>query len=136
VLEINQQPIRDLKTLIDLVGQSRVERELNVHRTTIARWLSGSVRIPGGQHLAVRGMLGDLPGTAGRWAGWRFHDGVLLSPAGDKFTAGDVLALIFLRQQLSAQAQEIVKLKARLLVAEQAQPRAANDAHPARRARA
>lgn len=128
MLETNQRPQRDLRTLIELIGQRRVERELNVHRTTIGRWLAGHVRVPGATHQAVRSLLGDLPGTAGRWTGWRFHDGNLLSPAGESFRAGDVLSLILLRQQLSAQAREIVALKARLLIAEQAQPQAANEA--------
>jgi hypothetical protein len=128
VLEVNQIPGRHLKELVDLIGERRVERELNVHRTTIRRWLSGQIRIPGAQHLAIRGLLGDLPGTAGKWSGWRFHDGELYAPGGDRFSAGQVLSLIFLRQQLSAQAQEVEKLKQRLQVAEAAQPQAANDA--------
>jgi hypothetical protein len=49
-----------------------------------------------------------------------------------------VLSLIFLRQQLSAQAHEIESLKKRLKVAESAQVQAANDPPQtaARRARA
>lgn len=35
-------------------------------RTTVLRWLGGSVRILGSQHLAVRGLLGGLPNCAGR----------------------------------------------------------------------
>jgi hypothetical protein len=128
VLEINRRPIRDLRALIELIGQRRVERELNVHRTTVRRWLAGTVAIPGCQHLAVRSLLGDLPGTAGRWTGWRFHDGKLLSPAGEAFTAGDILSLILLRQQLAAQRAEIERWRARALVAEAALPQAANDA--------
>lgn len=74
--------------------------------------------MPGAQRLAVQALLGNLPGTTGRWAGWRFHDGKLLSPAGDSFSSGDVLSLILLRQQLAAQAREIRDLKVRLAVAE------------------
>ena len=81
----------------------------------------------------MRGLLGDLPGTSGRWTGWRFHEGNLLSPGGDRYRPGDVLSLILLRQQLSAQAREIVALKARLAVAEAAQPQAANDSGTVRR---
>lgn len=64
-------------------------------------------------------LLGDLPGTAGRWTGWRFHDGELTSPAGDTFTAGDVLSLRLLRQQLSARDGELARLRARLAIAEE-----------------
>lgn len=126
VLEPHRLPMRDLARLIELVGQHRVQRELNVHRTTIKRWLDNTVTMPAAQHLAVKWLLGDLPGTVGKWNGWRFHDGVLLSPAGDAFNAGDVLSLILLRQQLSAQRREIDTLRVRLAVAEAAQPQAAN----------
>lgn len=126
-LESNRKPVNDLKRLIELIGQRRVERELNVHRTTVLRWLAGRVEMPGSQVLAVRSLLGDLPGTAGRWTGWRFHDGELLSPGGDAFKPGDVLSLGLLRQQLAAQRREIERLTVHLAVAEAAQPQAAND---------
>lgn len=120
VLEINQRPVRDLAHLLELLGQVRVERELNVHRTTIKRWLKGQVKIPGHQHQVIRMLLGDLPGTAGQWHGWGFRDGELYSPGGDRFCAGDVISLIYLRQQLHAREQELVKLKAQLAILEQA----------------
>lgn len=119
MLEVNARPARDLRTLIELVGQRRVERELNVHRTTVQRWLNGTVRVPGDRHQVIRMLLGDLPGTAGKWQGWRFHDGQLVAPGGDSFRAGDVLSLIFLRQQLTAQRREIDALKVRCAVLEQ-----------------
>lgn len=130
VLEINARPARDLRTLIETIGRVRVERELNVHRTTVARWLDGSVKIPGHQHQVIRMLLGDLPGTAGKWTGWRFHDGELIAPGGDHFRPGDVLSLIILRQQLTAQRREIEALRIKLAIAEQAVERfapAAND---------
>lgn len=119
-LTVNARPGRDLRALIEKVGQPRVERELNVHRTTVLRWLNGKVKIPGHQHQVIRMLLGDLPGTAGRWSGWRFHDGELVSPAGDRFSAGQVLSLVLLKQQLTSQRREIVALKVQLAMAEQA----------------
>lgn len=140
-LEVNRRPARDLRALIDQIGQVRVERELNVHRTTVRRWLSGQVKIPGHQHQVIKMLLGDLPGTGGQWSGWRFHDGELLSPAGERFSAGQVLSLGLLRQQLSALQTELVRLKARLAITEEAERRhagAANEdpcgAQPARTA--
>lgn len=131
MLEINARPVRDLRSLIDLIGQHRVERELNVHRTTVLRWLKGSVKIPGHQHQVIRMLLGDLPGTCGKWSGWRFHQGHLIAPGGDAFDAGQVLSLVLLRQQLTAQRREIVKLRAQLAVAEVGAPQAANEARAA-----
>lgn len=123
MLEINARPLRDLKALIELIGQHRVERELNVHRTTVFRWLKGEVKIPGHQHQVIRMLLGDLPGTCGKWTGWRFHNGQLVNDAGNAFNPGDILALIFLRQQLAAQRREIEALKIRLAVTEEAERR-------------
>lgn len=135
-LKTNARPLRDLRTLIERVGRAAVERQLNVHRTTVLRWLEGKVKIPGHQHQVIRMLLGDLPGTAGQWQGWRFWEGVLISPSGDKFDPGQVLSLILLKQQLAARDREVLALKVQLAMAEQALARApdaaaANDARAA-----
>jgi hypothetical protein len=130
MLEINALPGRHLRQLLELIGERRVLRELNVHRTTVRRWLKGEVQIPGHQHQVIRLLLGDLPGTCGKWTGWRFHDGELLSPGGDAYQPGHVLSLVLLRQQLTAQQREIERLRVRLAIAEEAVERlapAAND---------
>ena len=111
MLEVNRIPQRDLDHLLQAIGQLAVERELNVHRTTVQRWQRGHVRIPGAKHQAIRMLLGDLPGTEGQWSGWRFWKGKLWSPGGDQFSAGDVLAISLLRQQLAAREGEIKALK-------------------------
>ena len=135
-LEINRIPQRDLDAALERFGRHRLERELNVHRTTLERWQRGRVKIPGRQHLAIKMLLGDLPGTDGEWTGWGFKDGKLWSPGNEYYSAGDVLSLIFLRQQLTAQRDEILALKARLAIAEAAQPQAANEVRPTARRRA
>jgi hypothetical protein len=118
VLEVNRIPQRDLKRLIELIGQRGVERALNVHRTTVLRWVSGRISIPGAQVLAVRALLGDLPGTAGKWTGWRFHDGMLYAPGGDRYTPGEVLALRLQQQRVREFDRENRELKARIRVLE------------------
>lgn len=129
-LEVNRLPLKDLNTLVEKVGQLGVCRQLNVHEKTLYRWRTGRAQIPGRQHLAIKALLGDLPGTAGAWSGWRFWEGQLLSPAGEAYSAGQVLALGLLRQQLTAQSREIHDLKVKLAIAENALDRlapAAND---------
>jgi hypothetical protein len=130
MLEINARPGRDLRALLERLGESRLLRELDIHRTTLRRWLKAEVKIPGHQHQVIRLLLGDLPGTDGQWTGWRFDRGLLVSPGGDVYRAGDVLALVLLRQQLTAQRREVEALKIRLAIAEEAVDRlapAAND---------
>ncbi|MFZ9370262.1 MAG: DUF3653 domain-containing protein [Limnohabitans sp.] len=130
MLEINEKPRRDLRQLIELIGQRRVARELNIHPKTLYRWKVGKTPIPGRQHLAIKLLLGDLPGTCGKWTGWRFHDGELLSPGGDRYEPGHVLSLVLLRQQLTAQRREIEDLRVHLAIAQEAVSRlapAAND---------
>lgn len=130
MLEINRIPGRDLERLVELEGERYVARTLNIHPKTLYRWRTGRVPIPGRQHLAIKLLLGDLPGTCDQWSGWRFQGGELLSPGGDRYKPGDVLALVLLRQQLTAQRHEIERLKIRLAIAEEAVERlapAAND---------
>lgn len=136
MLEINARPGRDLRALIERIGESRVCFELNVHRTTVRRWLAGQVKIPGHQHQVIRMLLGDLPGTCGQWTGWRFHEGELIAPGGEHFRSGDVLSLIILKQQLTAQQREIRELKIRLAITEEAERRHTGAANEDLRARA
>lgn len=130
-LESNLKPIHDLEALITLIGQRRVERELNVHRTTVARWRAGVVAIPGAQCLGIRALLGDLPGTAGKWHGWRFHDGLLLSPAGDAYAEGQVMTIGLQRQRIAQLERDLTTARDRITLLERGYPQAANEV-PAR----
>jgi hypothetical protein len=130
MLEINARPGRDLRALLERIGESRLLRELDIHRTTLRRWMKAEVKIPGHQHQVIRLLLGDLPGTDGQWTDWRFDRGLLVSPGGDTYRAGDVLSLIILRQQLTAQRREVEDLRIKLAISEEAVDRlapAAND---------
>lgn len=117
-LEINAQPLRELHQAIELVGERPLLRALDVHEKTLYRWRTGRCKIPGHQRQAIRMLLGDLPGTDGRWHGWKFVRGELISPGGDRFEPGHVLSLVLLRQQLAAQERELKRLRERLQIAE------------------
>jgi Phage protein len=125
VLEVNRRPLRDLEQALEVIGQPALLRALDIHRTTLRRWQSRQVKIPGDKVQVIRMLLGHLPGTDDKWPGWRFGGGFLISPSGDRFEAGQVLSLILLRQQLSAQQQEVERLRIRLAIAEQAVDRLA-----------
>ncbi len=134
LLEVNRLPQKHLRLLIDALGQRQVERHLNVHRTTLHRWLWGKARIPGAQHLAIRMLLGDLPGTDGQWPGWLFRRGELVSPGGDRYTPGDVLATRLQQQRARALDQELREARIRIAVLEQTLDRygvAANESQSA-----
>lgn len=130
VLLSPQIPGRDLRLLVQKIGERQVLRELNVHEKTLYRWLTGRIQIPGRQHLAIKALLGDLPGTAGKWSGWMFHQGELVSPEGTTFTPGNVRASTLQKSLISSLRQANDKLKIRLAIAEEALQRlapAAND---------
>jgi hypothetical protein len=129
VLECNRIPLKDLAALLEKYGEPGVCRQLNVHRTTVRRWLKGEVQIPGHQRQVIRLLLGHLPGTEGQWGGWSFFQGELVAPNGNAFKAGDVLAIGLERQRVKALEQELYALKIRLAIAEEAERRHAGAAN-------
>lgn len=116
-----------LKELIELHGRDTVERTLNVHRTTVKRWLAGEVKMPEGARALVEGLLGNLPGTDGKWHGWRFWKGELWAPNGQRYVQGDLAAQFFERQQLKHLQNEVVRLKAKLALLESQGLQSANE---------
>lgn len=84
----------------------------------MARWLQGAVRISGADHLAIRSLLGDAPGTDGRWHGWRFHGGELIAPGGDRFKPGEVLSLRLHMQRAGELDREVRALRQRVKILE------------------
>lgn len=116
-----------LRELLELHGRNTVERTLNVHRTTIKRWLDGTVKMPEGARALVEGLLGNLPGTDGKWTGWRFWQGELWAPNNQRYKAGDLAAQHFERQLIKSLQAELVKAKAKLALLERQGLQAAND---------
>lgn len=93
---------RDLRALIELRGREPVERLLGVHRTTVTRWLDGSVRMPEHAQLMVSMLLGNMPGTDGQWEGFRFWKGKLYCREWrEGFTAGEVVGIPHLHQRIA-----------------------------------
>lgn len=110
--------------VIDLVsdlGMYRSEELLNVHRTTIQRWMRGESRVPDSAIYALRGVTkGQLPGQSDTtWQGWIFgKDGNLYDPTGRPFHVGDLMAQQYERQLIKAQQARIRELEAKLARAE------------------
>lgn len=136
ILECNRIPLKDLAALLELYGEPGVCRQLNVHRTTVRRWVAGKVQIPGHQLQVIRMLLGHLPGTEGKWAGWSFFQGQLVAPNGQAYGAGEVMAIGLNRQRILALEAELHRLQIRLAIAEEAERRHAGAANEDLRARA
>lgn len=113
-----------LQNLIADWGRDAVERHLNVHRTTIKRWLDGSVSMPEAQRTRLALLAGSYPGTNDKWKGWKFWDGKLYDDAKNAYVPQDITGLALLRQMIDAQRREIARLEGllRLQVS-------ANDSH-------
>lgn len=124
---------QELIDLVYIVEPGRAERALNVHRTTLARWLSGKSRIPESALVTLRAYAkGQLPGmTDEHWQGWSFgRDGLLYEPNGYSHSEGDIRAQFYERRLIKSQERRIKELedKVKALTAQLAQTDpAAND---------
>lgn len=107
----------EINELIEACGMDRAERLLEVHRTTIQRWLTGRIKPPAAVLYTLRADIhGHLPGMTNKhWEGWRFgQDGLLYSPCGQRFHAGNLLSHQYLHALTNAQRQEIDRLRAHI----------------------
>jgi hypothetical protein len=108
---------QELIDLVYIVETGRAERALNVHRTTLARWMSGKSRIPESALVTLRAYAkGQLPGmTDEHWQGWRFgRDGMLYEPNGYAHSEGDIRAQFYERRLIRAQQDRIQELEAKV----------------------
>ena len=126
-IEIPHVPVRERRAkehrqeLVDLIdrigGEGFALDVLNVHRTTLMRWIAGTSRIPDTALVALRaGADGQLPyQQRGEWKDWRFDRfGNLWAPNGQRYTPGMLLALPYERAVARSIEQERDALKAEL----------------------
>ncbi|WP_295003780.1 hypothetical protein [uncultured Dechloromonas sp.] len=63
----------EIAHVVDQLGASTVIRVLEVHRSTLARWLAGTCVIPRSAWLVLVMLAeGRLPGMSEDWQDWRF----------------------------------------------------------------
>lgn len=97
-----------------------IARICHVDLTTARRWKRGA-RCP--PKMALLLILGDLGCFDSEWRGWRVHKGHLISPEGWEISAGEVLAVPIMRQQIAVYQGELRKIATRvLLMQEQPSP--------------
>lgn len=95
------------------IGPRRVLAVLEIHRSTLARWLSGSAVIPRPAWLVLV-MLADgrLPGMSDDWRGFRF-DGDALHQIGTRnsYTAREIAGWPYQQAHARALARRILELE-------------------------
>lgn len=124
--------LNELQMLVDHIGPTWAASVCGVHRTTLGRWLSGSVAVPRCAINALRAADGRAPGMAGKWDGWRFVDGVLWSPEGVPYTPGDLMAQQYERPLIRCLQKQVREYEARIVRLTQAAAAvdtAANQSH-------
>jgi hypothetical protein len=107
----------ELTELIEEYGRARTAELLEVHRTTVERWLTGQVPVPVAVLIALKAAARSiLPGQdTAAWAGWHFgRDGDLYGPDGRGYHPGNLLGLPYLHAQISAQRQQVEQLQAKI----------------------
>lgn len=107
--------------LIDLVdeagGLMSAVRLLNVHRTTITRWMLGETRVPDAALISLRAAARrQLPHqNMSAWSEWRFgEDGKLYDPSNRGYVPGDLLAIPLNHAMVMAQRSTIAELEDKL----------------------
>jgi hypothetical protein len=99
------------------IGERLAAELCNVHRTTIGRWLDGSVQIPPcAYQMLLFHAEGIPPGCGERWRGFQFQgDGVVLPDGKTRLTALEIAGWRYQRLQIDALQQQVERLE-KLLV--------------------
>ena len=73
-----------------------------IHVTTARRWKKGEQPPFSALQLLKLHRDGEIGVVDLKWAGWRLHNGLLISDDGTSFTPGDVRSIPFLRMQIDS----------------------------------
>jgi hypothetical protein len=73
-----------------------------VHVSTARRWKKGEMPPFAALQLLMLYNGGEIGTVDLKWAGWRLHNGVLISEDGSSFTPGDVRSIPWLRMQIES----------------------------------
>ena len=106
----------EVRNVVDTIGRGRVLSVLEIHRTTLARWMTGESVIPRPAWLLLVLMAeGRLPGMSADWSGIRF-DGDRLHILGTRqsYTALEIAGWHYQQQHAQALARRIEHLEGKL----------------------
>ncbi len=94
------------------VGEARALELLQINRTTLGRWLSGSVRVPHSAALVLRQVAeGVPPGCTDAWSGFSWEGDALVTPAGETLTAREIDGLHWQRQYTRSLERRVSELE-------------------------
>lgn len=103
----------DIAAAVDAIGARRVLSIFQVHRSTLARWLSGASVIPRPAWLVLVMLAeGRLPGMSDDWRGFRF-DGDSLCQVGtrNRYTAREIAGWPYQIAHAAALSRRVAQLE-------------------------
>lgn len=94
------------------VGEARALAVLAINRTTLGRWLAGSVKVPHAAALVLRQLAEGIPpeGTDA-WQGFSWEGDALVTPTGERLTARELDGLHWTRQHTRALVRRVAELE-------------------------
>lgn len=95
------------------VGEARALALLQINRTTLGRWLAGTVKVPHSAALVLRQVAeGIPPGGTDAWRGFAWDGDALVTPTGERLTARQLDGLHWERQHKAALVRRVAELEA------------------------
>lgn len=95
------------------VGESRALSLLQINRTTLGRWLAGTVKVPHAAALVLRQVAeGIPPGGTDAWRGFAWDGDALVTPTGERLTARQLDGLHWQRQYTRSLERRVSELEA------------------------
>lgn len=97
------------------VGEARALSLLGINRTTLGRWLAGTVKVPHAAALVLRQVAeGVPPGCTDAWRGFTWDGDALVTPSGERLTAREIDGLHWQRQYTRSLEREVSRLRAEI----------------------
>lgn len=94
------------------VGEARALEVLHINRTTLGRWLAGTVKVPHSARLILEQMAtGIPPGGSDHWQGFRWEGDELVTPAGDRVAARRIEGLTWQDQYIESLKRRVAELE-------------------------
>lgn len=94
------------------IGESRALAILQINRTTLGRWLAGTVKVPHAAALVLRQLAeGIPPGGTDHWRGFAWDGDALVTPTGERLTAREIDGLHWQRQYTRSLERRVQELE-------------------------